>query len=89
VDGIHVVDEVAGDGDLSEYLSQELVVVQILDDEVDHFESSVGLDLEIAVALQIGDCNVGEGRVQLLDRGMQNEVPGTSHRNYIWLYIFS
>ena len=88
MDGVHVIDEVAGDGDLGEDLSQQFVVVQILDDEVDHFESSVGLDLEIGVALQIGDCNIGEGRVQLLDRRMQNEVPGT-HRNYFLFYKFS
>jgi hypothetical protein len=83
-DGIHVIDEVVGNGDLGQDGAEQLVVVQVVDQVVGDAHRRVGDGVEHVVALQVGDGNVGQARDQSLHWRVQHKVPAAN--NYIFSY---
>ena len=66
MDGVHVGDKVSGLGLLGQSASEQLIVVQVVDDEEETLKASMGLGEELGIVLQLVEWNIGECREELL-----------------------
>jgi len=75
VDGIHVGSEVGSSGHSGQSAGEKVVVVDVLNDEEETLETSVGLSEELGVAHQLADGDISEFGEQGLERRMDLEMP--------------
>ena len=85
MDGVHVRDKVSGLGLLGQSASKKLIVIQIVDDEEETLETSVGLGEELVVILQFDERNISELGEELLSGRVQLEMPRVTNICYLEL----
>ena len=86
VDGVHVIDEVVGHGDLGQDGAEQFVVVQVVDQVVGDAHRSVGDGVEQIVALEVRDGDIGQAGDQFLHGRVQHKV--SAGNNFIFTFIW-
>lgn len=75
MDWVHVRSEISRSSHFGERASEELVIVQVVDDEEESLEASVGLSEKVGVTHQFRDGDIGELGEKLLQLRVGLEVP--------------